>query len=278
MMSQIDTHAPKPAGKPRRLPDRLLMGSGVLWYLIALVGQIAFVYFIIAYYGVRTVSGDFTAWNDKPIIDGYIENDQIGNTGFAVHVLLAAVLTFGGLLQLIPNLRRRAPAFHRWNGRVFITTAVIMAVSGLVLTWGRGTYLSVISAFAISIDGLLILWFAMIALHRAITRRIDEHRRWAMRTFMAANGVWFFRVGIMAWLILNQGPVGMNNTLSGPADIFLAFGCYLIPLAILEIYFRAQASTRATVKISTSLLVVGATIVTAVGVFGTVALMWRPYL
>ena len=256
----------------------LLHRAGLVWFLTAAFGQLAFIYFIVVYYGGRTLAGDFAGWNDKDIITGFVPGDRMGNVMFALHVLPAAVITFGGLIQLAPFVRTRWPALHRWNGRLFLFIAYGMACTGLLLTWGRGTYLSVISGVAISLDGVLILIFGAVAWRLAATGAIDAHRRWAMRTYMVVNGVWFFRVGIMAWLIVNQGPVGMTNALDGPADIAIAFGCYLIPLAVLELYFSAQQSRRAIFKIAVAALVGAATLVTAIGNFGTIAMMWGPYL
>lgn len=258
--------------------DRFLRATGTIWFAVAAVGQIAFVYFIIAFYGTRTAVGDYAGWNDKPLIDGHIAGDAVGNATFAAHVLLAAVVTLGGLLQLVPQVRRAIPALHRWNGRVFLVIAYVMATSGLWLSIARGTYLSVVSAVAIGVNALLILAFATLAWRLAATRRFDAHRRWAMRTFMVVNGVWFLRVGMMGWIFINQGPVGMTQTMSGPADIVLVFGCYLIPLAILEVYLAAQRAQAPTAKIAAGALVVAAAAFTAVGVFGTVAFMWAPHL
>ncbi len=257
--------------------DRFLSATGVIWFCVAAVGQLAFIYFILAFYGTRTATGNLEGWNDKPLIDGHIEGDALGNVMFAVHALFAAVITLGGLMQLVPQLRSRAPGLHRWTGRTFIVIAFVMALGGLWLVWGRGTYLSVISGLAITGNAVAILVFATLAWRFAVARRIDTHRRWAMRTFMVVNGVWFLRVGLMAWVILNQGPVGMNQTLSGPVDIALVFGCYLIPLAALELYFAAQRSPRAWMKAAVGGMVLGLTGITAIGVFGTVALMWGPY-
>lgn len=258
--------------------DRLLRGSGIAWFAVALVGQAAFIGFILIFYGMRTVRGDFAAWNDKPLIDGYVAGDDTGNLVFITHVLLAAVVTLGGLMQLIPTLRRRFPRLHRWTGRLFLILAIVMAVSGAWLTLVRGTWLSEISAAAILGDAVLILVFAALAWRRAVQRRFEAHRIWAMRTFMAVSGVWFLRVGLMGWVILNQGPVGMNRTLSGPVDIVLTFGSYLIPLALLEIYVAAARSRRATPKMLATVLTGIAALYSAVGVFGTVAFMWGPYL
>ncbi|MBN8551347.1 MAG: DUF2306 domain-containing protein [Caulobacterales bacterium] len=270
---------PSPSHRPSHETfDRILRGSGVAWFCVAAVGQAAFIAFILAFYGVRTVMLNFAAWNDKPLIDGYIAGDSIGNLVFALHVLPAAVMTMCGLMQLTPQLRRARPRLHRWTGRIFLTLAVIEALSGVWLTVVRGTYLSQISAIAILLDAALILIFAGLTLWNAVKRRIERHRIWAMRTFMVASGVWFLRVGIMGWILINQGPVGMNDHMSGPADVVLTFGAYLIPLAILELYLIAGRSQDTIIKALAALTLLGATLFTALGVFGTVALMWLPYL
>jgi hypothetical protein len=262
----------------RRVTATLLRRAGVLWFLVAAVGQVAFIGFILAFYGVRTLSGNFAGWNDKPLIDGYIEGDHNGNFVFAAHVLLASVVTLAGLMQLIPQLRQRLPTLHRWTGRTFLVISIFMALSGIWLAVVRGTYLSKISAVAILINGLLILIFAGLAWRHAVKRRFEQHRQWAMRTFMVVGGVWFLRVGLMGWVLINKGPVGMTDDMSGPADIVLTFGSYLIPLALLEIYFAASRTTNPVAKVFVALLIVAAAAYTAIGVFGTVAFMWAPYL
>ena len=271
-MSSIST--PVPTGGAAKA----LRWAGILWFVVAAIGQAAFVGFILAFYGTRTVAGNYAGWNDKPLIDGYISGDQTGNFVFAAHVLLASLVTLAGLMQLVPAIRRAFPALHRWSGRTFLVVAGFMALSGFWLTLVRGTSLSDVSSAAIVIDGLLILIFGALAWRHAVKRRFEQHRVWAMRTFMAVSGVWFLRIGIMGWVLVNQGPVGMSGTLSGPADIVLVFGSYLIPLGLLELYFRAGRSAHAAPKLLTAALVLFAAAFTAIGVFGTIALMWGPYL
>ena len=82
----------------------------------------------------------------------------------------------------------------------------------------------------------------------------------------------------MGWVVVNQGPVGMTDDMSGPADIVLTFGSYLIPLALLELYFRAGRSANVALKAFAAALVLAAAAFTAAGVFGTIAFMWAPYL
>ncbi len=252
--------------------------AGVLWFSVAAVGQAAFIAFILAFYGVRTATGNFAGWNDKPLITGYVKGDDVGNAVFAAHVLLASVVTLAGLMQMIPALRRKWPRLHRWTGRTFLTLAIFLALSGVWMAVVRGTYLSVISAVAILINAALILVFAGLAWRHAVKRRFEQHRLWAIRTFMVVSGVWFLRVGIMGWILVNRGPVGMTDRMSGPADIVLTFGSYLIPLAMLELYGAAQRSAGSVGKLLAAALVAAASVFTAAGVFGTIAFMWVPHV
>ena len=178
---------------------------------------------------------------------------------------------------MAPVLRRRWPALHRWSGRVFLGLGGLLAVSGIWLTVVRETYLSVISAVAILLNGVLVLAFAVLAWRRARQRRYIEHRAWAFRAFMAISGVWFLRVGLMGWILINRGPVGMSRDMSGPTDIVMTFGSYLIPLAVLELYLAAGRGGRG-LKLVASTVLLLASAYTAAGVFGTVVLMWGPYL
>lgn len=255
----------------------LLHRAGLAWYLTAAIGQLAFVWMIVAHYGRRTLGGDYAGWNDKPIIKGYVAGDTLGNILFVVHVLLAAIVTLGGLFQLIPWARRHLPSLHRWNGRLFIAVSCVMAVGGIWMTWGRHTYLSVISGIAVTVDGVLILLFATIAWRLAAARQFDAHRKWAMRTFIVVNGVWFLRIFIMAWAVLTHG-AGMSKDMSSPVDIALQFGAYLLPLAVLEVYFLAQRSHSLAAKRAVAGLVIVMTVLMAIGIFGAIAFMWGPYM
>lgn len=265
-------------GRPQPPGALLLLRCSRLWYMTAALGQLAFVWFIVAHYWRSTLTGDLAAWNDKPLIKGYVAGDTGGNLMFAVHVLLAAIMTLGGLLQLLPQVRSRIPALHRWNGRLFLATAFVLALGGLWLVWVRATWLSLASTVPLTINALLILAFGAMAWRYARDHRFEVHRRWALRTFMVANGVWFLRVAMMGWVILNRGPRGLTGDMSGPIDLLLQFGCYLVPLGVLELYFMAQRATAAPIRRMVAALIVLMTAVMAAGIFGTVWLMWLPYM
>lgn len=265
------------AALPRSLAEPALRTVAAAWFAVALVGQYLFVLYLAVAYGSPTLAGDPAAWNRTQPIVGHVAGDAAGNAMFISHVLLASVIALGGMLQLVPQVRARWPVVHRWTGRVFMLTAALMAVGGLWMTWWRGAQLSVPGAVGVSVNAGLILVFGVLAYRHVRRGRIALHRRWALRLFMVANGVWFYRLGFMAWIILNQGPRGSTPALDGPFDIAWAFGSFLLPLAGLELYFRAQ---RPLIETRTRWAIVGVlallTALTALGVFGAYQFMWKP--
>ncbi len=260
--------------RPEPLAERALKASGVFWFSVAMAGQAAFVLYIVLFYGRLALAGDYASWNDV-LVGGWQAGDMIGNLTLASHLLLAAIITAGGPLQLIPAVRRRWPRFHRWNGRVYLTTAIIASLGGLYLAWTRELAGEFAMQVGISLNGVLIVGSAVMAWRLALARRFDEHRRWALRTFVLVSGVWFFRVGLMAWILANRGPVGIGEDFDGPYVRFLAYGCYLVPLALLELYFRAQRAG-STAKLAMAALVAAMTLVMGLGIVGAAMGMWLP--
>jgi hypothetical protein len=265
-------------GWGRRASRAFLSGSAAFWFLAAAAGQLVFLYYIVLFYGPSTLSGNYQEWTkNHALLKGYVPGDTIGNLAFGAHALLAAYVTFGGLLQIVPQLRARAPRFHRWNGRIFLVTAIALSLTGFYMVWVRGATTNFIGSIAVTGDGVLIVAFGAIAWAMALKRDFMSHRRWALRTWLVANGQWFFRVGIFGWILLNQGPVGLGDDLDGPVAVFLAFGCYLVPLAMLELYFRAQnASPRTRTAMGAGLTI--AALFIAVGTFGAWMMIWQPVL
>lgn len=254
---------------------KALGASARLWLFTALAGQLAFVLYVASFYGGAAVQGRFEAWNDV-LVGGYVRGAAIGNIVLAVHLLLAVVITLGGPFQLWPWLRRRAPWLHRWNGRLYLLTAVVITLAGLYAVWTRGTAGGTTMRVGISLNGVLILVAAGLAWQHAAARRFALHRRWALRLFLLVSGVWFFRIGLMFWILVHRGPVGIGDDFDGAFVRFLAFGCYLVPLAVLELYFRAETHRGALGKFLTAGLLTVLALCTVVGIFGAFMGMWLP--
>ena len=221
---------------------KALKASGMFWFVVAMLGQWAFFYYIMAFYGTSTLSGDFEVWNRLSVISGrtsFVAGDTAGNIAFGAHALAAGIIAFGGALQLMPWIRSRFPTFHRWNGRLFLLTVTGLSLSGFYLVWVRGTSPDLVSALSTSFNGVLILSFAALALRAAIARDIAIHQRWAMRLYLVSNAQWFLRVGVFGYFIVNMG-LGNKVGFSDPFLQFWTFGCYLAPIAVLQLYFLAK--------------------------------------
>jgi len=251
--------------------------SAQTWFVVALLGQLLFVIYIITYFWLNMFVGNFAAW-DGDLPNGFIQGNALGNAALLTHLFLAAIVTFSGPLQLIPKIRSLAPRFHHWNGRVYLFTALVISVSGLYIVWTADKVAGgVIQQYAISINATLIIIFSILTLKYAIARKLVIHRRWALRLFMVVSGVWFFRVGLWFWLVVNQAPVGIDTeTFTGPFLTVLGFANYLIPLAILELYFRAQGSTNTRFQWSVSALILIAILTMLIGIGAAAMGMWLP--
>ncbi|GAM96702.1 membrane protein [alpha proteobacterium U9-1i] len=261
---------------PRAFADTALARMAGLWFVVALIGQWTFAYYIAASFGGQAIRGDWDAWTAR-LINGFIEGDLAGNVAVIVHIVLAAVITFLGPLQFIPQIRAGAPSFHRWNGRIYVTTAFVISIGALYMTFSRGT-LGAFDANAVKLNGVLIILCAAMTLRYALARKFDAHHRWALRTFLVVSGVWFLRVGYGLLVMIFQGPIpGAQETLDGPTDIVLGFGSYLIPLVVLEMYFLAKRGGQAA-KLAASVGLLLATSATAVGIAGAAMIFWLPRL
>jgi len=258
--------------------NTFLHRSAAVWLGAALLGQWLFAYYIIQVYAVALAVGEPALINRKPAITGYVLGDLIGNGTLFAHVLPAIWLSVAGVLQLIPWLRRRFPAIHRWNGRGFLVLALVGACTGLYLTWVRGSRLSDFGAMGITLNGILILPAVFCAWRYARLKQWSVHQRWAIRTFILVSGVWTFRLGLMGWYVLNQGPRGNTENLDGPFDLAWSFGCYALPLALAELYFWARDQRKPRAKWLVAACLCGATLLMTFGIAAAFQLMWRPYL
>jgi hypothetical protein len=82
---------------------------------------------------------------------------------------------------------------------------------------------------------------------------------------------------LLFWLIVNKGPVGFNpKTFLGPFLDFLTFAQLLIPIAVLEVYFRVQQKAGANARFAFAGTLMILTLAMGVGIFGATMGMWLP--
>ncbi len=253
-----------------------LKAAAVSWFVVAAIGQLMFVYYLLFLYGAAAARGDWLVLN-KVMPHGYVPGDSAGNFAIMLHIFLAVIIVVGGLIQLIPMVRQRAPMLHRWNGRMFLLAVCLTSLAGLYMLWIRGSVGDLIQHLGSTLGALLIWLCAIMALRHALARQLVVHRRWALRLYLVANAVWFYRIALMFWILLNHGPAGFDpETFTGPTLNFLSFAQTLLPLAVLEGYFAVQQRGGAIARIGFAAGLWVLTVAMGVGIFGALMGMWLP--
>ena len=256
--------------------DTVLKAAARFWFLVVLIGQLVFAFTVGSFYGLSALRGDFHGWS-KSITHGHVPGDTVGNFAVAMHLASAVVIILAGVFQLIPQIRNRFPVFHRWNGRLYVVTAFTISLAGLYMMWIRGSVGDLSQHLGTSLMAVLIMLCAAMALRYARARDFKTHRRWALRLYLVVSASLFIRAGLFLSFLLNHGPFGFDPaTFRGPFLTFISFAQYLVPLAVLEIYFRTQERARATGRFAMAGGLFVLTIALGAGIFAVTMATWLP--
>lgn len=254
--------------------DTALKTSARFWFVVTVVGQLFFAFAVASFYGLTALRGDYHGWR---ITNGYIPGVTKGNFAVAAHLVSAVIVMLAGAVQLVPQVRNRFPVLHRWNGRIYMLTAVSLSLAGLYIQWIRGSVGDLPQHIGSVVNAVLIWLCAAFALRYALARDFKTHRRWALRLFLVVSASWFYRLGFFLTLLIFKGPVGFDpTTFTGPFPTFMSFAQYLFPLAVLEIYLRAQDSRVALRRMATAAMLFVLTLAMGAGVFAVTMAIWVP--
>jgi uncharacterized membrane protein len=254
--------------------DTALNAAARFWFVVTVVGQLLFAFTVASFYALTALRGDYHKWN---FTNGYVPGVSMGNTAVIMHVASAVIIMLAGAVQLVPQVRNRFPIFHRWNGRIYLLTAVTLSVAGVYMTWFRGSVGDLSVHLGSTLNAILIWLCGGMALRYALARDFRTHRRWALRFFLVVSASWFFRIGFFLSLLIFKGPFGFDpTTFRGPFLTFMTFAQYLIPLAVLEIYLWAQGRPGALRRMATASLLFVLTFVMVAGLFAVAMAQWVP--
>ncbi len=244
------------------------------WFGVTVIGQLAFGFAVASFYAMTAWRGDDHGWN---FTHGFVPGVTPGNWAVVMHVITAAIIMLAGAIQLVRQVRNRFPAFHRWNGRVYMLSTVALSVAGLYMHWVRGSGGDVWQHIGGTVNALLIWLCAGLALRYAMARDFRTHRRWAMRLFLVVSASWFIRIMLFLTVLIFKGPVGFDPaTFTGPYLTFLSFAQYGIPLAVLELYFFVQDRPGALRRVAMAGLLFVLTLGMVGGLFAVTMAIWVP--
>jgi uncharacterized membrane protein len=254
--------------------DTALKTAARFWFVTTIFGQLIFAFTVASFYALTALRGDYHKWN---FTNGYVPGVSLGNTAVAMHVASAVIVMLAGSVQLVPQIRNRFPAFHRWNGRIYMLTALTLSVAGLYMTWFRGSVGDLSIHLGSTVNALLIWLCGGMALRYALARDFKTHRRWALRFFLVVSASWFFRIGFFLSFLIFKGPFGFDPaTFRGPFLTFMSFAQFLIPLAVLEIYLWAQDRPGVLRRMATAGMLFVVTLAMGAGLFAVAMAVWVP--
>jgi hypothetical protein len=215
-----------------------LKASAVALVTATWISAAIFGVYILAAYGGALQDGALERWNDV-LPQLYLPTSPLAAIGIGIHFASGAVLLLLGPIQLIGAARRKAPAFHRWTGRVYVGAAFLSGVGGLTHIVLKGTTGGMLMNVGFGIYGALMVLGSVQALRHAMARRIDQHRAWAIRLFALAVGSWLYRVEYGLWQGF-MGEVGHTDAFDGWFDMIMIFFFYVPNLLIAELFIRAR--------------------------------------
>ena len=254
----------------------ILKFAARLCFAVLVLGQLIFGFSIAAFYGLASWRAHWESWNHT-MRQGYIPGATMGNAVVAAHVLTASIVVLTGTMQLVPAIRQRLPALHRWTGRIYLLSAVLLGSAGVVILWTRSVFGDLPERIGSTINAVLILVFAALTLSTALNRQFVAHREWALRLFVVVSASWFFRVAVTLVVAVNGGPFGFDpRTLTGPFLSFMTFAQYLGPLAVLELYLEAGPKASARRRGATGIGLILVTLAMAAGIGLIAAGSWLP--
>lgn len=260
------------------LANRALNLATRFWFAVLFLGQLIFAFTVASFYGLTALRGNTAVWN-KVLAHGYIAGDHMGNAALLTHIGSAVFIILAGAIQLLPQIRNRFPIFHRWIGRLYIVSAFSVSLAGLYLMWVRGSVGDFSQKLGTSLMATLIMVFAVMALRNAMARDFQTHRRWALRLYFTVSASLFIRAGVFLSILVNHGPFGFDpSTFTGPFLTFISYAQYLVPLAVLEIYFAVQRKPGAWRRFAMAGALFVLTLGLGAGIFGVTAIAFVPNL
>ncbi len=190
--------------------------------------------YIIAFYFIALIKGNTEDWNQ--VLPGLFNHKtQTATIGIGIHFAAGGIILILGCIQLIDKIRLKYPFLHKWLGRVYVLAALATAIGGLVFIFIKGTIGGIIMDIGFTGYGILTLISALNTIRFAYSKKLKQHRTWAIRLFVLAIGSWLYRMDYGFWFLFTDG-LGHTNNFDGPFDNFMAFFFYIPNLLIAEIF------------------------------------------
>lgn len=254
--------------KALNLAMKLLVGT--VWISATLFGL-----YILLFYFAALLLEETDRWNHV-LPDLFNTSTRTATLGIGLHFAAGGIILVLGCIQLLKGIRTRYPAVHRWLGRLYVLSALLTAIGGLVFIFVKGTIGGSIMNVAFALYGILMFGAAVQTIRYARAGDYESHRAWAIRLFALAIGSWLYRMDYGFWFLFTDG-LGHASDFSGPFDYFMDFWFYLPNLLVAEIFIGRRATLQSNVaKILATILTFLATAFLVLATYYFTVKLWAP--
>ena len=217
------------------------------WALYSVVAVLAVVGVVIVVLRMVELTGTFLG-GAVPAADSY-------DGGFAhrpgltlLHILPGFVFAVLGPFQFVAGIRSRYIGLHRWCGRVYVASGLVVGVTALILGIVVG-FGGTMETTAVTVFSALFLAFLGRALFHICRREVAAHREWMIRAFALGLSVVTMRPLIGALTALTQ--LSFADSLG--VSFWLAFPLHLALAECWVAYTRVRKESTSTAPVQASL-------------------------
>ncbi len=152
-----------------------------------------------------------------------------------LHMNGGALALLAGPWQFWTGLRQRNLTIHRWTGRLYLLGVGVAIVGAVGLSMTTTFQWGVVNG----IRALAIAWFVTTAMaYYTIRKRlIPLHKEWMIRSYIVTFAFVSFR------FLQDYTPLSRVRP-EGDRDTTIAWACWVVPLAIAEMYFQWKRTKR----------------------------------
>jgi uncharacterized membrane protein len=180
---------------------------------------------------IALMSFRFAALGLVPAFPQMIVHIEASRLAFLAHVSAAPVALGLAAFQLMPRLRARRPALHRWSGRIYGVAVLVGGAGALAMAPGANG--GPVASLGFGLLGLLWITTTAIGIANVRAGNVRAHRRWMIRSFALTFAAVTLRLGLFPMMA-----AGMTYV---EAIVWLAWLSWLPNLVVAELWLRRTA-------------------------------------
>jgi len=194
---------------------------------------------------LRTISLSQTMLGEALPSAGSYDDSFAQRPGLTLlHIMPGLVFVILGPLQFVTKIRTRYINLHRWCGRIYVASGLLVGVTalilGIIVGFGGSTETAAVTFFSV-----LFLIFLGLAVFRIRRREISAHREWMIRAFALGLAITTMRPMVAVLIALTDLPFPEILGVS----FWLAFSLHLV---IAELWVNITRRDQTLVNATTS--------------------------